>query len=362
MKYYSNFFIWGIILVLISDTIAQPFDIQAGIFHTGTMLEVKAIPSTGINNLVLAGVNFTIRWPNSYNVSLGSVSGPFGIVKNGSEATAMDGTTNYRYQKFTHVVNQNVTWTAGQAYLLLNVPVNQTGVGTGSFELAAATFLPGNGEEWYIEIGGVDRTNPIFNPGITTEVLLPVELSSFTAKVNGNKINLIWQTESETNNYGFEIERQILGNKQASKDWISIGFIHGSGNSNSKKNYFFIDNNPTGASKFSYRLKQIDGDGSVTYSYEIEVDVIPEKFELFQNYPNPFNPSTYLKIAVPQSGDMKLIVYDMLGRKIKEVHKGYVEAGFHEFIFDGSQFASGTYIYRIETQGLTNTKKMLLIK
>ena len=342
--------------------LAQPFDIQAGIFHTGTLLEVKAIPTTGINNLVLGGVNFTIRWPNSYNVSLGAAAGPFGIPKNGGEGTAIDGPTNYRYQKFSHIVNQNVTWTAGQPYLLLTVPVNQTGVGTGSFELAQSTFLPGQGEEWYIEIGGFERTNPVFNPGITVEVLLPVELSSFSATLNGNNINLHWQTKTEINNYGFEIERKIGSKELRSENWEKIGFIQGSGNSNSQKDYMFADKNPIGGSRFIYRLKQIDNTGSFEYSNQVEIEIIPDKFELFQNYPNPFNPETIIKFAAPRAGKIILSVYNVLGEKVKDLADGFFEPGIYNVLFDGKEFSSGLYIYRIQTENFIQVKKMQLIR
>ncbi|MDZ7623648.1 MAG: hypothetical protein U5J96_04260 [Ignavibacteriaceae bacterium] len=120
---------------------------------------------------------------------------------------------------------------------------------------------------------------------------LPVELSSFTAVFSDGTVQLKWITETEVNNYGFDIERKV-----EKQEWTQIGFLAGYGNSNSPKTYSFTDNNLIGGSKFQYRLKQIDTDGQYKYSETIEVEISPGNFTLYQNYPNPFNPSNKNKI------------------------------------------------------------------
>ena len=124
---------------------------------------------------------------------------------------------------------------------------------------------------------------------------LPVELVSFTFRVKGtNEVQLNWRTQSEINNFGFEVERSTDNGlhtanspKMNSKNWIKIGFVKGSGNSNSQKNYSFTDSE-TGFGDIFYRLKQIDNDGKFKYSKVINVKLeYPSKFELSQNYPNP---------------------------------------------------------------------------
>ena len=123
---------------------------------------------------------------------------------------------------------------------------------------------------------------------------LPVELSSFSAAVIGQNVKINWTTETEVNNYGFEVERCALSAE--CQAWENIGFVNGSGNSNSPKNYSFNDKDVRGG-KYSYRLKQIDNDGQFEYSNIIEVDInLPLEFSLNQNYPNPFNPSTKIRI------------------------------------------------------------------
>lgn len=189
---------------------------------------------------------------------------------------------------------------------------------------------------------------------------LPVELNSFTAKVNDNKVLLNWVTITETNNYGFEIQRlKSLNNKPK---WEKIGFINGSGNSNSTKQYSFTDQNLFGGSKFKYRLKQIDNDGTFKFSEIVEVEVIPNKFELFQNYPNPFNPSTTIRYQLPEAGLVSIKIYDILGAEIVEIVNEIKEAGTHEVEFVSSNLPSATYIYRLTTEDFSETKKMILLK
>lgn len=196
------------------------------------------------------------------------------------------------------------------------------------------------------------------------EAPLPVELSTFAAQTSGESVQLLWQTKTEVNNYGFEIQR--LQNKETTNlhnlKWEKIGFVKGNGNSNSPKEYSFVDKNPTGGTKFIYRLKQIDNDGTFAYSDEVEVELIPDKFELYQNYPNPFNPSTNIKFSLPAASLVRIDIYNIIGEHIRTLVNGEMEAGYHNVVFDASDLSSGTYIYRISTPNFTQTKKMLLLK
>ena len=188
---------------------------------------------------------------------------------------------------------------------------------------------------------------------------LPVELSLFTATLSKNEINLYWKTETEVDNYGFNIERKI-----SNGNWDSIAFIEGHGNSNSPKEYSYKDKDLfAGGSKFQYRLRQIDTDGQFEYSNFIEVDFNPSKFELFQNYPNPFNPVTKIRFHLPQQGLVKINVYNILGELVEQLLNNELSAGKHEVIFNGYNFASGVYIYSIDVQdSFLEVKKMVLLK
>jgi photosystem II stability/assembly factor-like uncharacterized protein len=186
---------------------------------------------------------------------------------------------------------------------------------------------------------------------------LPVELSSFSAKTVDNSVQISWKTATETNNFGFEIQRSETN----TDNWVKTGFVNGAGNSNSSKQYSFVDK-VSQDGKYYYRLKQIDKDGKFTYSNQVEVTVMPAIFALEQNYPNPFNPNTVIKYSIPASGFVKLQVYNALGARVAILVKTMQEAGNYEVNFDASHLASGLYFYCLESGNNIVVKKMTLLK
>ncbi len=187
---------------------------------------------------------------------------------------------------------------------------------------------------------------------------LPVELAFFTGTLNGNRIELRWRTETELNNYGFYIERST-----ENSDWLALDFIEGHGNSNSPKYYNFDDTDIRQSNNYYYRLKQIDNDGTFEYSDVVTVTVgVPVLFALSQNYPNPFNPETRIDFRLTEKQNVSLRVYNMLGELVKELVNEEKPAGSYSVTFDGTNVPSGIYVYRIQTEGFSENKKMTLIK
>ncbi|NLT51189.1 MAG: T9SS type A sorting domain-containing protein [Ignavibacteria bacterium] len=191
---------------------------------------------------------------------------------------------------------------------------------------------------------------------------LPVELTSFRADVSGNNVVLSWQTATEVNNYGFEVER--YAQSVECKGWEKISFVQGAGNSNSPKEYSFTDNLTLTSYSYSYRLKQIDLDGSFTYSNEVKVNSSEKasEFRLEQNYPNPFNPSTMISYQLPMNSFVTLKVYNMLGQEITTLVNEQKPAGNYEVKFDASNLSSGVYVYRLLAGDFNASYKMLLLK
>ena len=195
---------------------------------------------------------------------------------------------------------------------------------------------------------------------------VPVELVSFTAAASAGDVTLNWTTATETNNSGFEIQRKSVANSNQS-EWIKVGFVKGQGTTTEKNTYVYKDQNlETGS--YSYRLKQIDLDGSYHYSKIVETDVTrPAEFSLQQNYPNPFNPSTQIKFSLSTDSKVTLSVFNILGQKVKTLINGNLASGEHKITFDASDLNSGVYFYRIEAAGsngekFNEVKKMILTK
>jgi hypothetical protein len=244
------------------------------------------------------------------------------------------------------------------AFMNLQWKTSGAGVTTQIFTLAPVS-------PWASSAVTINAINPGNEP-------LPVELTSFTVTANGADVILKWRTETETNNYGFEIERKSpspipslregASQTPLSEDWGTIGFVEGNGNSSAPKEYSFKDNKLLGGSKFSYRLKQIDIDGQFKYSDIVEVEVVPDRFELFQNYPNPFNPTTKIQWQSPVSSHQTLRVYDILGNEVITLLNEFREAGKYEVIFNAGNLSSGVYLYRLQAGEQSFTKKMTLIK
>ncbi len=192
---------------------------------------------------------------------------------------------------------------------------------------------------------------------------VPVELNSFTVSVSGNDVFLNWTTATETNNKGFEIQKStVRSQKSVPAKWEEIGFVNGSGTSTEPKSYSFT-NNKVSTGTYSYRLKQIDFNGSFEYSSIVNIAVnIPNEFSLSQNYPNPFNPSTQISYTLPEDKFVTLKVYNALGQQVAELVNEFNKAGNHSVSFDAANLSSGIYYYRIETGSQTLVRKMLLLK
>ena len=190
---------------------------------------------------------------------------------------------------------------------------------------------------------------------------LPVELTSFTANLLGNKVELNWVTATEVRNYGFNIER-FSSSTTPIQGWEKIGFVEGHGNSNSPKSYAFTDI-PQGGTKFQYRLKQIDTDGKYEYSSVVSINLnSPNQYALNQNYPNPFNPSTVITYSIPVSSNVTLKVYDILGRLITTLVNENQQAGSYTVNFDARDLSNGIYFYKIQSGNFVAVNKMLLLK
>jgi len=215
------------------------------------------------------------------------------------------------------------------------------------------------------KVSGFSASCRLEDVSIPNATALPVELVSFSALPVDRGVMLHWQTATETNNHGFEIERMKLNQSvNGSKmQWTKISFVNGKGTTNAPNIYSFFDHVSLSGS-YAYRLKQLDRDGAFSYSPELEVTVksVPAQFSLEQNYPNPFNPSTIIRYQLPTDGHVSLTVFDPIGRTVAMLVNEVKSAGIYAVEFDASALPNGMYIARLACGGKQSMRKMLLVK
>lgn len=206
---------------------------------------------------------------------------------------------------------------------------------------------------------------------VTISEVIPVELASFTAVCKNKNVQLKWSTITETNNLGFEILRSPKcadGKNYKVNEYVKAGFVQGKVNSTSSQFYEFTDNTPLKCGKYKYRLKQVDLDGTATYSEVVEVEIKVTHYSLEQNYPNPFNPVTNIEYSIPYSGKVSVEIYNSLGQLVEIIKNEVQEAGNYKLAWNGARFASGVYFIRLSAeagrdgQKFNSVKKMLLVK
>lgn len=231
--------------------------------------------------------------------------------------------------------------------VLINVVFQESG-GPGTGLLQLTDFLD--------DIAAASTTDGILNNAV------PVELASFSAQVAENSVKLIWITTSETNNFGFDIEKSV-----DRYSFSKIAFVAGKGTISIPQSYVFNDTE-VGLGTFYYRLKQIDTDGSFQYSEILKVETnAPKSFALYQNHPNPFNPETIIRYQFPQESEVSLTIYNLKGQEIRTLVDEKKQAGFYNIAWKGKdnagrQVASGVYIYRIQIGDFTGVKKLTLLR
>jgi len=193
----------------------------------------------------------------------------------------------------------------------------------------------------------------------TITTMVPVELASYSVTAVKNNVNIEWSTATETNASHFIIERKL-----SDSEWMEAASIKAAGTSTTTKSYSFSDRN-VATGKYSYRLKQVDYDGTSETFTAIEVEVgIPTAFDMSQNYPNPFNPSTKIEFSIPVPANVTLDIFDISGQKVATVISGQMNAGYHFVNVDAAKYgmSSGTYVYRLSADKFTSIKKMILVK
>jgi hypothetical protein len=254
-------------------------------------------------------------------------------------------------------VDNGTSWTNVLHYDGLDVRstpviIDITSVAAGQSNVQLRFTYTAPGWDWWWAIDNVT----IIGSG-----LIPVELTSFAATTDNRNVTLNWSTATELNNSGFQVERS------SGSAYEVVGFVAGHGTTTDIQRYTFVDQN-VNAGNYTYRLKQVDFDGTFEYSDAIEVEVLGVKeFALGQNYPNPFNPSTTINFSLAVDSKVSLKIFDVLGQEVATLINGQMSAGSQKVSFDASSINSGVYFYRIDASGVdgqkfSSVKKMILTK
>ncbi len=218
-------------------------------------------------------------------------------------------------------------------------------------------------EQSLMELEQYESNFTPYDPVIASSLdnsVLPVELTSFDALFEGRDVQLSWETASELNNAGFEVERALGSSDRFEK----VGYVKGHGTTTEAQRYRYADTDlPFDASQARYRLRQVDYDGKYEHSPVVEVALAaPDRFTLHGNYPNPFNPETTIRYELPGAEQVNLRIFDALGREVALLVDGVQNAGRHEVRFEAHNLPSGIYFYRMEAGAKVEIRRMLLVK
>ena len=196
-------------------------------------------------------------------------------------------------------------------------------------------------------------------------VLLPVELTAFTAVADGATVLLRWETASEVNNAGFEIQhrRAVEPLPATFLPWETLAFVEGSGTTAVPQSYRYrVEDLLPGRHRL--RLKQLDFDGAFEYSPEVELAIaLPEACLFTAAYPNPFNPQTQLSLMVKRAQHVTVSVYDLLGRQVAVLFAGEMASEqARALVFEADGLPSGTYVIQAVGETFTDSQQVVLAK
>ena len=199
--------------------------------------------------------------------------------------------------------------------------------------------------------------------GYSIDNLPPGVPTGFTAAIEGSGIELAWDNSLDEDFQYFRLD------KSSDENFSSYQSIH-------TINTTYMDTEyEVGVTQY-YRISAIDHSGNMgEFSPTLDMtlmwtdldNTIPNEYTLHQNYPNPFNPSTTLRYALPKQSEIKITIYDMIGRKVRTLVNSSQNAGYRSVIWDatddnGKPVSAGIYLYQIQADEYINTKKMVLLK
>lgn len=255
--------------------------------------------------------------------------------------------------------------TGAATLMTLRLKVTDGGSGELPVGISFETSLM-SGEQYHSGYTGV--YDPVVASGSDNSMVaagassLPVEMTDLEALVQGTDVTLRWSTASERDNAGFEVERALEVDGETEM-FDNVGFVNGAGTTFEASAYTYtVRGLPAGTHVF--RLKQLDADGTATYSDVVRAVVVPsDPFTLTEPYPNPFNPETRFALVLQRTQQVRVEVYNLLGQRVANLFDGLAEGGRqHDVQFVADHLPSGTYFITAIGEDVKATKRVTLVK
>ena len=244
----------------------------------------------------------------------------------------------------------DVDGVTAEEYVSVFEDVDFVGAFRGSSTAPALNAVPSSNDFWIAQFTYL---------GSELGEVLPVELAAFEVSRDGNGFVLSWQTASETNNAGFDIQRSVDGSA-----FTTIGFRQGAGTTEQAQSYRFVDSDlPFEASDVKYRLRQVDLDGTESFSDVRTVSIAaPQTLDLQGAFPNPATTQATVRYRLPKDGSVQLSVYNVLGQRVMTLVDGEQSAGSKEYTIDTGALSSGVYFVRLRADGRSLTERITVVK
>lgn len=221
--------------------------------------------------------------------------------------------------------------------------------------------IPNYGWVFYSDTASYDFETNSSGVLLSIDNALPVELVAFAAHAQGGNALIVWRTATETNNYGFELERSTSGGS-----WETITFVPGNGTCSSPKSYRFTDENARAlGAPIRYRLKMLDRAGDAQYSDAVELSFdAPESSGFASVFPNPIRSgkASAIRYTVTAPGTIRLSVYDVYGNIVARLAEGPVDAGSYSATFFTGDLPSGMYFIELVNGSERTTTKVIVKK
>ena len=272
---------------------------------------------------------------------------------------------------FSDISNLNISGTSNYILVTVDVKSGATPTNTLGLNLNNQTSISLDDNVFNGPASSITK-NSFSNLGTSMDYSLPVDLVSFVASATYGKVVLEWETASEVNNEGFFIYRS--SESDGFYEEVNSDIIDGNGNSNTVHTYRYEDKNVVEGKTYFYKLYSRDFNGQINeYPSIVSATVleIPRSFQIEQNYPNPFNPSTRFRFSIAEPSQASLIIYNVLGQKIRTLfdNNSFEPGVYEEFFWDatddaGNTVANGVYYYefRVLDKNVRQVKKMLYLK